>query len=321
MQEDIMVSVYLITYNHEIYIRQALDSILSQKTDFAYEVIVHDDASTDGTTEIVQEYARKYPEIIVPVIQKENQYSKKIDIYKTFIMHKIRGKYIAGLEGDDYWCDENKLQKQVDFLENHSEYSACVHNSTIFDCRTNSTKLMNVYTDNRDIQLQDILENGNHSFHLSSILYRSKLDDSYPEFMEIPKGLFGDLSLRLFLICSGKIRYFAKPMSVYRYFSVGSWTSNTQDVERRKKIYQAVIELYKAVNEFQGKEHDDIFQKYIKKYQFLYYEVANEFSKLISEEYKEQFKERSFCNRLFIRFCLYFPKGYQLIKKLNKLIK
>lgn len=316
-----MVSVYLITYNHDIYIRQALDSILSQKTDFAYEVIVHDDASTDGTTEIVQEYAQKYPEIIVPIIQKENQYSKQVNIYKTFIVDNIRGKYIAGLEGDDYWCDENKLQKQVDFLESHLEYSACVHNSTILDCRTNSTKLMNVYTDDRDIQLEDILENGNHSFHVSSILYRSELDEFYPEFMEIPKGLFGDLPLRLLLSCYGKIHYFAKSMSVYRYFSKGSWTFNTQDIEHRKRIYQAIIELYQAVNEFQERKYDDIFQKYIKKYQFLYYEASNQFSKLTSDEYKEQFQERSFIIRLSIRFGLYFPKGYQFIKKLKNILR
>lgn len=315
-----MVSVYLITYNHERYIRQALDSILSQKTDFAYEVIVHDDASTDGTTEIVQEYAQKYPEIIVPIIQKENQYSKKVDIYKTFIKDNIQGKYIAGLEGDDYWCDENKLQKQVDFLESHLEYSACVHNTTILDCRTNSTKPMNIYTENRDIQLQDILENENHSFHVSSILYRSELDEFYPEFMEIPKGLFGDLQLRLLLFCSGGIYYFANAMSVYRYFSTGSWTSNNQDIQDRKRIWQTIIELYQAVNEFQERKYDDIFQKYIKKYQFLYYEAANQFSKMTSDEYKELFQERSFINRLSIRFGLYFPKGYQVIKKLKNIL-
>ena len=126
-----LVSVYCLAYNHEKYIRETLEGFMRQKTDFSYEVIVHDDASTDGTANIIREYAEKYPEIIKPIIQTENQYSKGLLIFHSFIYPHIRGKYLAVCEGDDYWCDEYKLQKQVDWMEAHPDYSLCAHNSKI----------------------------------------------------------------------------------------------------------------------------------------------------------------------------------------------
>lgn len=121
--QEIMVTVQCLTYNHAAYIRQCLDGFLMQKTSFKFEVIVHDDASTDGTTEILKEYALKFPDIIKPIIETENQYIKIGFSGILALMHqRSRGKYIAFCEGDDYWTDSLKLQKQVDFLEQNSNY-------------------------------------------------------------------------------------------------------------------------------------------------------------------------------------------------------
>ena len=110
--DKVMVSVICNTYNHEKYIKSALDGFVMQKTNFEYEVLIHDDASTDSTADIIREYEKKYPDIIKPIYQSENQYSKKVPISKTYQYSRAKGKYIAICEGDDYWTDPFKLQKQ-----------------------------------------------------------------------------------------------------------------------------------------------------------------------------------------------------------------
>ena len=129
----LLVSVCSITYNHESYIREAIDSFLMQETDFPFEIIIHDDASTDATSGIILEYAEKYPKIIRPIIQTENQYAKGGLINPRFVFPKAKGKYIALCEGDDYWTDCTKLQKQVQFLEHHPEYVITYTDSQPFD--------------------------------------------------------------------------------------------------------------------------------------------------------------------------------------------
>ena len=125
-----LVSISCITYNHKQYIRDAIEGFLMQRTNFPVEILIHDDASTDGTAEIIREYEKQYPWLIKPVYQTENQYSK----HNSFIsISKIQygralGKYIAFCEGDDYWTDPYKLQKQVDFLESNVWVDICPTN-------------------------------------------------------------------------------------------------------------------------------------------------------------------------------------------------
>jgi len=121
------LSVVCITYNAAQYIRAALDGFLMQKTDFPFEVLVHDDASTDGTAEIIREYAEKRPDVVRAVFQKENQWSKGVAVAPKFLWPLIRGEYVAMCEGDDYWTDPLKLQKQVDWLDAHPDSSVCFH--------------------------------------------------------------------------------------------------------------------------------------------------------------------------------------------------
>ena len=122
---DVMVSICCATYNHAPCIRQCLEGFVMQRTNFKFEVLIHDDASTDGTADIIREYEAKYPSIIKPIYQTENQYSKGMSISATFNWPRAKGKYIAQCEGDDYWIDPLKLQKQVDLLESNINCSLC----------------------------------------------------------------------------------------------------------------------------------------------------------------------------------------------------
>ena len=143
-----LVTIRCITYNHEPYIRQCLDGFIMQKTNFRFEAIVHDDASTDGTADIIREYAEKYPEIIKPILQNENQYSKRDGSIRRILNENTHGKYVALCEGDDYWIDPLKLQKQVDFMEKHEDYSMCFHNAyEIFEHKNVEKKLFSKIED------------------------------------------------------------------------------------------------------------------------------------------------------------------------------
>ena len=128
-----LVSVRCITYNHELYISKALDGFLMQKTTFPFEIVIHDDASTDKTADIIREYTEKFPKIIKPIFETENQYSKHDGSLGRIMNAACKGKYIAFCEGDDYWIDENKQQIQVDFLEKHLDYTMCFHDAKIID--------------------------------------------------------------------------------------------------------------------------------------------------------------------------------------------
>ncbi len=130
---EIIVSVLCTVYRHEPYLRQCLDGIVSQQTDFRFEAIVHDDASPDGCRAIIEEYARRYPDLIRPICQTENQYSKTHDLYRSILFPAARGRYIALCEGDDYWTDPRKLQKQVALMESRPECGFCYTSYRIYD--------------------------------------------------------------------------------------------------------------------------------------------------------------------------------------------
>lgn len=141
-QEQPLVSICCLTYNHAAFVAECLEGFLMQQTNFGVEILVHDDASTDGTEEIIRSYAEKYPEKIFPLYEEENQYSKGLNVLMDYEYNysRARGKYIAYCEGDDYWTDPLKLQKQIDFMESHPEYSVCFHRCTHLYAQTGKTE-------------------------------------------------------------------------------------------------------------------------------------------------------------------------------------
>ena len=177
MNEQIMVSVVCITYNHVDYIEEAIKGFVNQKTDFKYEVIIHDDASTDGTTQIVLDYAQRYPNLIKTIIQKENIYNDlSNDLMYDNLLPASQGKYIALCEGDDYWIDEYKLQKQVDYMESRPECSLCASRYYSFEVSENCfwKPFGKKAEADEIISDMDTLMSEINDFHTSTLVFRKE---------------------------------------------------------------------------------------------------------------------------------------------------
>jgi len=242
-RDELMVTIRCITYNHEPYIRQCLEGFVMQKTNFRFEAIVHDDASTDGTAKIIREYAEKYPDIIKPIFEEENQYSKHDGSIARIMYENTHGKYVAICEGDDYWIDPLKLQKQVDFLESHTQYGMVITNIDQFV--QNENKIVRRYFDNKEIE--SLLSSIN-SYIVKTVwaapctwVFRKELYFDY--FDEIGEGhfIFGDCPLLLFLLYKSKVLYLDEVTAVYRILENSA--SHTNNMFQNYKIAKNVLDI------------------------------------------------------------------------------
>ena len=309
-QKPMKVSVYCMTFNHENYIRDTLEGFINQETDFGFEILVHDDASADNTRKIIQEYAEKYPDIIVPVLQEENQYSKGINIEKEYIFPKLQGQYVAVCEGDDYWCDPHKLQKQVDFLDNHPEYSACVHNTQVLDMYKEQKRLLNSSTQPYDLQIEHVLLDGGADFHTSSVFYRMEFgkeiySEHCPDFFNKSMEV-GDYPLAIFLVLKGKVRYFPDVMSVYRLGTPDSWTDRMRDIKMQMQTERELIDILKSVDEYTNCELHAAIQPIREKRLLRILNKGTQLNVLKSKELYEVFKRQTLTTRIKIRIKLLF---------------
>ena len=225
----IMVSVVCDVYNHEPYLRQCLDGFVIQKTNFKIEVLVHDDASTDKSAEIIMEYTNKYPDIFKPILQLENQYSRGVGIWKTYQFPRVAGKYVAICEGDDYWTDPLKLQKQVDYLETHPNFSMCFHRVKCFAEKGRVGQDIFGYLTSKDYFVNDC----NEFFKrwlvpTCSILMRGELLHKIPS---NPLFTYGDSVIIATCLNNGPIHCIGEDMGVYR-LTPGGWNGSQNEIRK-----------------------------------------------------------------------------------------
>jgi len=238
-----MVSIICLTYNHVKYVSHAIEGFLMQKTNFTFEILIHDDASTDGTDQIIKEYALKYPDLFFPIYQSENQYSKGIrTIIATFVLPKCRGKYIALCEGDDYWIDPLKLQKQVDFMESNLDYGLVYSKVKVY---IEKEKRFKKHCFGKSISSVEDLLIGNQ-IPTPTVLFRQEMYFSYLEAIQPDQKhwLMGDYPLWLWISINSKIKFFDSIFSVYRVLE----SSAVHSLDFKKAIL--LVDSYHSIKLF-----------------------------------------------------------------------
>ena len=309
-----VVSVICIVYNHAKYIEKCIESILNQKTNFKYELLIHDDASIDGTQEILKNYQTQYPNIIKVIYEKENQYSKGLKIAKTFLYPIAQGKYFAFCEGDDCWIDDNKLQMQYDFMESHKNYFLCTHACYVNNCE-NPKHSYNKHTSNysRDFSLEECFKGGGGLFATSSYFLKREVAIDMPKCFECK--WMGDYQLVVYAAIKGKVYYIDKVMSQYNYMSINSWskkvyTNNT----KMKQLNDDIISMLKKVDLFYENQYSDIINECIEKYIISTLLIDGNY-KYVKKNYKKYYQTLTCLQKMKFNLKCLFEK--QLKKKYN----
>ena len=251
---DIVVTIACVTYNHEYYINKALDSFLMQETSFPFEIIIHDDVSTDRTVDIIREYETKFPNIIKPIYQKENKFSQGINPM-SFIFPKVKGKYIAFCDGDDFWTDKKKLQIQVESMEKNPEVNMSFHSVYEFINRKKRRVLSKQADSNRIFNTKEIILGGGEFCPTTSLMFRKKLILEVPKY--ITRIIPGDYPMQIIGSNRGGALYINRCMSAYRVGEATSWSNITmKNSQKQKNHLLSFHKMLTIVNEYLNNRFD-----------------------------------------------------------------
>lgn len=235
----ITVTVCVVTYNHEKYIDDCIQSIVNQVHDFQIEILIHDDASTDGTTNKIRNWQKKYPDLVFPILQKENQYSIEPIIAPKFIFPRARGVYLAMCEGDDYWTSTDKLRAQVERLEQNPAINLCYHPSKKV---SEAGIVLGSQGFNGDcekfVSASEVLTGGGGFIPTAAIMFRATCVKLLTEFFNNNVVPNGDRYIQAITAFPGGAIYLPKTMAAYRYESFGSWTEkkNSMSIVSARKL-------------------------------------------------------------------------------------
>lgn len=245
----IKVTVDMLVYNHEKYLKQAIDSVLMQVGDFDIEILIHDDASTDASQDIIREYQNCYPEMIKPILQRENQLSQGVSTLGRFQIPRYSGDYVAYCEGDDYWTDSEKLKKQIGFLESHPDFVAVGHNVKFVDENGNDYKgsVPKRWTAMSDYEFT-LRDTDQHQMfgQTASRVYRNfwKERPEIISWFNEATHPHGDTKMSLIASCLGRIWVMKDVMSAYRKVTTGSsWSARVKEKNQAERKMQSLNEL------------------------------------------------------------------------------
>jgi len=318
--DSIMVSVLCPTYNQKKYIAQCLDSVLSQETDFAFEVIVKDDCSTDGTSDIVRSYAERYPDKVRPLILEENYFSQgKTSVSFTRMFRMIRGKYFAVCEGDDFWTDPEKLQIQADFMEAHPDYSMCCHSAWIAneDGSLRKDKFFRSSTESRDLSTEEIISGW--SMATNTVLIRtSSREDILVPFQG--KCVNEDYGMEVYAALKGKVYYLDRMMSAYRMNAAGSISASykvNKDLLKERAL--EFCSMLDRLNEYSEYRYDKAIRKYREKKLFDMYAVLGDRANM--RKHISAYADKPLKTRAIVGLRTCFPKLSNALKDTYRKIR
>lgn len=300
MSEQIMVSVFMTAFNHSKYVVQALDGVRKQKIDFQYEVVLYDDASTDNTQEIVREYVKQHPEMpITLILQTENLYSQYKPILSVYVYPRLHGKYMISCECDDYWIDENKLQRQVDFLESHLEYIGVGHNCLTVDengqpCDRKYYQCYGPYKEHK-FSLREFAY-GAFPGQTATLMYRREpflrsLEQHGAEFRRVWTTYDKKRNLELLLL--GDLYYLQEQMSAYRIVikEGSSWSASHYTRNRLGFAYVESIDCRRYARKIFGRHFPNEYASFhaavfalVKRFQSPSPENREVVSKIVAKE-------------------------------------
>jgi len=254
------LSILMITYNHEKYVAQALDSILMQVTDFSYEIVIGEDCSTDSTRTILRQYHERYPDRIRLILPEKN-----LGMMRNFVetYYACEGEYVAILDGDDYWTSPYKLQKQVDFLDSHPDFAICFHNASYLWEIEDRPSTLFCKEDQQEVTVfEDLLVD--NFIPTLTCMFRNRLFGAFPDWIFGLK--FGDWPLHVLNAQFGKIGYLNEPMAVYRVHSAGAVSGIHTDEAKMIEYIQGMIQFYQTMDKHFGHKYSHLIKKKVAMY-------------------------------------------------------
>lgn len=321
-----MVSICCLAYNQEAYIAQTLQSFIDQITDFPFEVLVHDDASTDKTADIIRQFEAKYPDIIKPIYQTENQHSKNVRISFTYQYPRATGKYIAMCEGDDYWIDPHKLQKQVDYMEAHPDCHLCFTNGK---CEVNgsierrvipwtpayrkSYKPGNADYNMGDMVLLDYVPT-------ASLLCLTEDLKNLPEMS--PNTFRGDTFIRLYTTSLGYAHCIDEDTCIYRYRVANSMTTQWNESAKNAVAFIGkLISLLDDMNRITEGKYDAQIQEMKLRSVFRIHIKQQDYHAARQKQFHKLFRSDGLSEYAKYILAVYFPRLFPALRDFSRKLR
>lgn len=302
-----LVTVIIPTHDHAPFFARAVESVLAQKTTFAFDILIHDDASTDGTAEIARDYAARYPEQIRLIAQTVNQYQTDKKIQTHILYPRISAKYTAICDGDDLWTDDDKLQSQVDYLERNPDCTLCICGADKIDVDDRVIGAAAPYGEDCVVRLEDMIRAGGEFCSSNTIVAPTRLLNNQPDFCELTE--VEDIPVHMWCAVNGYAWYFKDHMAAYRYAVPGSWSErqNVAKQETQIQTCRGIIGLLQGFDSYTNGTYHASFADAILYQEFKIKCVEHDLKALKQPPYRQFYRELSRKRRLRLWLERYAP--------------